>query len=43
MIGCDYVLHVASPFPPKQPRDPDELIVPAREGTLRVVRPLTPV
>jgi nucleoside-diphosphate-sugar epimerase len=35
--GCDYVLHVASPFPPKQPSDPDELIVPAREGTLRVL------
>jgi nucleoside-diphosphate-sugar epimerase len=38
VAGCDYVLHVASPFPPKQPRDPDELIVPAREGTLRVLR-----
>lgn len=36
--GCDYVLHVASPFPPVQPRDPDELIVPAREGTLRLLR-----
>jgi dihydroflavonol-4-reductase len=36
--GCNYVLHVASPFPPKQPKDPDELIVPAREGTLRVLR-----
>jgi len=36
--GCDYVLHVASPFPPKQPKDPDELIVPAREGTRRVLR-----
>jgi dihydroflavonol-4-reductase len=36
--GCDFVLHVASPFPPQQPRDPDELIVPAREGTLRVLR-----
>jgi dihydroflavonol-4-reductase len=35
---CDYVLHVASPFPPRQPKDPDELIVPAREGTLRVLR-----
>jgi dihydroflavonol-4-reductase len=35
--GCDYVLHVASPFPPTQPKDPDELIVPAREGTLRVL------
>lgn len=36
--GCDYVLHVASPFPPTQPKDPDELIVPAREGTLRVLK-----
>ena len=36
--GCGYVLHVASPFPPKQPRDPDELIVPARDGALRVLR-----
>jgi nucleoside-diphosphate-sugar epimerase len=36
--GCDYVLHVASPFPPAQPKDPDELIVPAREGTLRVLQ-----
>jgi len=38
VAGCDYVLHVASPFPPKQPKDPDDLIVPAREGTLRVLR-----
>lgn len=37
VAGCDYVLHVASPFPPTQPDDPDELIVPAREGTLRVL------
>lgn len=36
--GCDYVMHVASPFPSVQPEDPDELIVPAREGTLRVLR-----
>src|SRR5919198_5224535 len=36
--GCDYVLHVASPFPATQPKDPDELIVPARDGTLRVLR-----
>jgi dihydroflavonol-4-reductase len=35
--GCDYVLHVASPFPAKQPKNPDELIVPAREGTVRVL------
>lgn len=38
VAGCRYVLHVASPFPPRQPKDPDELIVPAREGTLRVLR-----
>jgi nucleoside-diphosphate-sugar epimerase len=37
VAGCDYVLHVASPFPPRQPKDPNELIVPAREGTLRVL------
>jgi nucleoside-diphosphate-sugar epimerase len=36
--GCRYVLHVASPFPPAQPKDPAELIVPARDGTLRVLR-----
>ena len=36
--GCRYVLHVASPFPPTQPKDPDELIVPARDGALRVLR-----
>jgi nucleoside-diphosphate-sugar epimerase len=36
--GCDYVLHVASPFPPSAPKHEDELIVPAREGALRVLR-----
>src|SRR5262250_2880216 len=36
--GCEYVLHVASPFPPNVPKHEDELIVPAREGTLRVLR-----
>jgi nucleoside-diphosphate-sugar epimerase len=38
VTGCRYVLHVASPFPPVQPKDPDELIVPARDGGLRVIR-----
>jgi dihydroflavonol-4-reductase len=37
VAGCEYVLHVASPFPPAQPKDPDELIVPARDGALRVL------
>ncbi|MEV0829862.1 NAD-dependent epimerase/dehydratase family protein [Nonomuraea rubra] len=36
--GCAEVHHVASPIPIAQPEDPDELIVPAREGTLRVLR-----
>ena len=38
MAGCEEVHHVASPIPVAQPEDPDELIVPAREGTLRVLR-----
>jgi nucleoside-diphosphate-sugar epimerase len=38
VAGCEYVLHVASPFPAGIPRDEDELIVPAREGALRVLR-----
>ncbi|GAA1591789.1 MULTISPECIES: NAD-dependent epimerase/dehydratase family protein [Kribbella] len=36
--GCAEIHHVASPIPAVQPEDPDELIVPAREGTLRVLR-----
>lgn len=36
--GCEYVLHVASPFPAGVPKREEELIVPAREGTLRVLR-----
>jgi len=38
VAGCRYVLHVASPFPSVQPRNPFELIVPARQGALRVLR-----
>ncbi|GAA0232231.1 aldehyde reductase [Actinomadura nitritigenes] len=38
VAGCAEVHHVASPIPAAQPEDPDELIVPAREGTLRVLR-----
>lgn len=38
VAGCNYVLHVASPFPANVPRNEDELIVPAREGALRVLR-----
>jgi len=38
VAGCDYVLHVASPLPERVPKDENELIVPARDGTLRVLR-----
>src|SRR5262249_49506607 len=35
--GCDYVLHVASPVVASEPKNADELIVPAPAGTRRVV------
>jgi dihydroflavonol-4-reductase len=35
--GCDYVLHVASPLGVAEPKNPDDLIVPAREGAKRAV------
>lgn len=38
MAGVRYVQHIASPIPPGLPKHPDDLIVPAREGTLRVMR-----
>lgn len=38
VAGCDYVLHTASPFPVNAPRDEDEIIRPAVEGTLSVMR-----
>jgi dihydroflavonol-4-reductase len=38
VAGCTFVLHVASPFPPGVPKHEDELIVPARDGALRVLR-----
>jgi nucleoside-diphosphate-sugar epimerase len=38
VAGCEYVLHVASPIPPNLPKHEDDLIVPAREGSLRVLR-----
>lgn len=36
--GCAYVLHVASPFPPAIPKHEDEVIIPARDGALRVLK-----
>ncbi len=36
--GCRFVMHVASPLPRTRPKLDDELIVPARDGTLRVLK-----
>jgi nucleoside-diphosphate-sugar epimerase len=41
MAGCDYVLHVASPLGGTMSVDPNALIIPARDGTLRVLRAAT--
>ncbi len=38
LAGVDAVLHVASPVAPGHVENEDDLIVPAREGTLRVLR-----
>lgn len=38
VAGCDYVLHVASPTPAIQIKHEDEMIIPAKEGVLRVLR-----
>ena len=37
VAGCEYVIHVASPMPIAPPKTEDELIVPARDGALRVL------
>ncbi|XP_071493069.1 uncharacterized protein [Diadema antillarum] len=36
--GCTHVLHTASPFPSQNPRDDDEILKPAVEGTLTVLQ-----
>jgi len=36
--GCEFVHHVASPFPAAPPKHENDLIIPAREGALRVLR-----
>jgi len=38
VTGCDHVIHVASPIPAAAPKTEDELIRPARDGVLRVLR-----
>lgn len=38
VTGCEYVLHVASPTPIVAYKHEDEMIIPAREGVLRVLR-----
>jgi len=41
MEGCTYVLHLASPFPLKNPKDANEVIRPAREGAVRALKAAT--
>lgn len=41
VTGVDYVLHVASPLGDENTRDAEALIVPARDGALRVLRAAT--
>ncbi len=36
--GCDYVLHIASPTPVIKVTHEDEMINPARDGVLRVLK-----
>ena len=36
--GCEAVAHVSSPFPPGVPKNKDDLVIPATEGTLRALR-----
>lgn len=36
--GCNYAIHTAAPFPKIQPKDDDKLIIPARDGALRILR-----
>ncbi len=38
VAGCDFVQHIASPLPSAAARRDDDLIVPARDGALRVVK-----
>ncbi len=38
MIGCQYVLHIASPIFLRLPKNEDEMIRPAVDGTLRVLK-----
>jgi dihydroflavonol-4-reductase len=37
-VGAQYALHVASPVPVTDPKNDDELVRPARDGTLRVLK-----
>jgi nucleoside-diphosphate-sugar epimerase len=36
--ACDYVLHIASPFFAEEPKHEDDFIIPARDGSIRVLK-----
>jgi dihydroflavonol-4-reductase len=36
--SCHYVIHIASPYLAENPKNENEMIIPARDGTLRVLK-----
>jgi nucleoside-diphosphate-sugar epimerase len=36
--GCNFIMHTASPFPISAPKNADELVIPAMEGTLKMLQ-----
>ncbi|RYG01665.1 MAG: NAD-dependent epimerase/dehydratase family protein, partial [Chitinophagaceae bacterium] len=38
VANCEFVLHIASPFPLAEPENENDLIIPARDGSLRVLK-----
>ncbi len=38
VAGCSHVAHVASPLSAETPKDENDMIIPARDGTLRALR-----
>jgi dihydroflavonol-4-reductase len=38
MQGIDYVMHIASPLPRVMPKNPNDIIEPAKQGTLNVLK-----
>ena len=37
-VGADFIVHTASPFPLAEPRDENEIVKPAVEGTMAIMK-----